>query len=69
MKKLSNNPKDWNIDKLKSKSLGWFKKVVNDYSERGYEKLTEDEIKKLYETLTGKKSALKNEEVKDDKSK
>ena len=69
MKKLSNNPKDWNIEKLKLKNLTWFRAVIDGYIKSGkIEKPADEEVKNLYETLTGKKST-KEQEVKNDKSK
>jgi len=45
----------WNIEKLKTKNLNWFKLVYKDFAKRGLKKeLTDDEIKDLYNKLIGK---------------
>lgn len=45
----------WNIEKLKTKNLNWFKLVYKDFANRGLKKeLTDDEIKDLYNKLIGK---------------
>jgi len=45
----------WNIEKLKTKNLNWFKVVYKDFANRGLKKeLTDDEIKDLYNKLIGK---------------
>ena len=45
----------WNIEKLKSKNLNWFKLVYKDFAQRGKKpELTDDEMKSLYYKLIGK---------------